>query len=84
MTLEIERPNRFMTRKPLHRKIGTIIIRSKTGKMLRSGAIKQKSLIRTAKKAFFENRDNSFLWKHVKDITGQSQANRLPSALKSD
>ena len=35
---------------------------------------KTKSLIRTAKKAFFENainenRDNSFLWQHVKDIT---------------
>ena len=50
---------------------------------------KTKSLIRTAKKAFFENainekRDNSFLWKHVKDITGQSQANKLPSALQSD
>ena len=41
------------------------------------------------KRAFFENainekRDNSFLWKHVKDITGQSQANKLPSALQSD
>ena len=51
--------------------------------------IKQKNLIRTAKKAFFENalnenRDNSFFWKHVKDITGQSQANKLPSALQSD
>ena len=50
---------------------------------------KTKSLIRTAKKAFFENainenRDNSFLQKHVKDITGQSQANKLPSALPSD
>ena len=50
---------------------------------------KTKSLIRTAKKAFFENavnenRDKSFLWKHVKDITGQSQANKLPSALQSD
>ena len=50
---------------------------------------KTKSLIRTAKNAFFENavnenRDNSFLWKHVKDITGQSQTNKLPSALQSD
>ena len=50
---------------------------------------KTKSLIRTAKKAFFENainvnRDNSFLWQHVKDITGQSQANKLPPALLSD
>ena len=40
---------------------------------------KTKSLIRTAKKAFFENainenRDNSFLWQHVKDITGQSKS----------
>ena len=39
---------------------------------------KKKNLIRTAKKAFFENvinenRDNSFLWKHVKDITGLSK-----------
>ena len=50
---------------------------------------KTKSLIRNAKKAFFENainenRDTSFPWKHVKDITGQSQANKLPSALQSD
>ena len=45
---------------------------------------KTKSLIRTAKNAINENRDNSFLWKHVKDITGQSQANKLPSALQSD
>ena len=28
--------------------------------------------------AINENRDNSFLWKHVKDITGQSQANKVP------
>ena len=42
-------------------------------------------------KAFFENatcinenRGNSLLWQHVKDITGQSQANKLPSALQSD
>ena len=38
---------------------------------------KTKNLIRTAKTAFFENainenRDNSFLWKHVKDITALS------------
>ena len=50
---------------------------------------KTKSLVCTAKKAFFENAinenwDNSFLWKRVKDITGQSQANKLPSALQSD
>ena len=50
---------------------------------------KTKSLIRTAKKAYFENAvnenwENSFFWKHVKDITGQSQANKLPSALQSD
>ena len=50
---------------------------------------KPKSRICTAKKAYFENavnenRDNSFLWKHVKDVTGQSQANKLPSALQSD
>ena len=35
--------------------------------------------------SYSQNRDkNSFLWKHVKDITGQSQANKLPSALQSD
>ena len=50
---------------------------------------KTKSLIRTVKTAFFENainenRDNSFLWKHFKDITGHSQANKLSSALQSD
>ena len=50
---------------------------------------KTKSLIRTAKKAFFENainenRDNSFLWKHVKDINGKSRVNKLPSALQID
>ena len=69
------------------RKIETFITKSKTGKISNSGEIK--SLIRTAKKAFFENAineniDNSFLWKHAKDIAGQSQANKLPSALQSD
>ena len=44
---------------------------------------KTKSLIRAAKKAFFENamnenRDNSFLWKQVKDITGHSQQINCP------
>ena len=31
-----------------------------------------------------ENRYNSFLWKIIKDITGQSQANKLLSTLQSD
>ncbi|MCG8066696.1 MAG: hypothetical protein JAY84_02445 [Candidatus Thiodiazotropha taylori] len=50
---------------------------------------KTKSLIRSAKKGFFEkaiaeNKDNSFLWKHIKDITGQSNANRMPSVLQTE
>ena len=50
---------------------------------------KTKGLIRSAKKGFFEyaineNRDSSFLWKHVKEITGQSSANRLSSVLQTE
>ena len=50
---------------------------------------KTKDLIRSAKKGSFENainenKDSSFLWKHVKDITGQSNSNRIPSVLHSE
>ena len=47
---------------------------------------KAKSLIRTSKKALFENainenKNNSFLWKHVKNITAGTETNKMPSAL---
>ena len=43
-------------------------------------------LIRTAKKGFFaksiaENKDNTYLWKHIKDINGKSNENKLPDEM---
>ena len=43
---------------------------------------KAKSLIRTSKKALFENainenKNNSFLWKHVKNITAGTETNKM-------
>ena len=56
--------------------------------ILSPGAIKQKASFVVPKKFSLKmlsmKIDNTFLWKHVKDITGQSQANKLPSALQSD
>ena len=56
--------------------------------ILNSGAIKQISSFALPRKLSLKmlstKIDNSFLWKHVKDITGQSHANKLPSALQSD
>ena len=46
-------------------------------------------IIRTAKKDFFaksiaENKDNAYLWKHVKDINGKSNENKLPDELTTN
>ena len=72
----------------MHNKIEITIIKARfeNFKLWRN---KTKDLIRSAKKDFFENaikenRDSSFLWKHVKDVTGQSNANRIPSVLHSE
>ena len=47
-----------------------------------------KNRIRNAKRNFFENainenKDNSFRWKHVKDINGKSSTNSLPTSINS-
>ena len=50
---------------------------------------KTNSLICNAKKDFFsksiaENKDNSYLWKHIKDLSGQTSAPRIPDELITD
>ena len=49
---------------------------------------KTNSLIRNAKKDFFsnsiaENKDNSYLWQHIKDLNGKSSS-KLPEELKTE
>ena len=71
----------------MHNKIEITIIKNKIGIILSSGAIRLKisfALPKKVENAINENKDSSFLWKHVKDITGQSNSNRIPSVLHSE
>ena len=50
---------------------------------------KTTSLIRSAKKAFFnraitENNDNTYLWRHIKDLNGKTAASKFPNELVID
>ncbi|MCW4336379.1 MAG: reverse transcriptase domain-containing protein [Candidatus Thiodiazotropha endolucinida] len=47
------------------------------------------TLIRSAKKDFFnkaitENKDNAYLWRHIKDLNGKTSASKLPAELVID
>ena len=50
---------------------------------------KTNALIRSAKTDFFsksiaENKDNSYLWQHIKDLSGKASAPKLPDELITD
>ena len=50
---------------------------------------KTTSLIRSAKKDIFnraitENKDNTYLWRHIKDLNGKTAASKLPDELVID
>ena len=50
---------------------------------------KTKSVIRKSKKNFYKqsienNKDNSYLWRHINDINGKTKSNTLPHELKID
>ena len=50
---------------------------------------KTTTLLRASKKNFFsqsiaENKDNSFLWRHIKSLNGQNEGMKIPDEINID